>query len=440
MMRNTNSNTNENSNDSPIPWRLFISIYTTQYIGLAFIFASAVVILRQQGMALDKLAWINIIALPLACKIFYAPFIDRYRLAIIQGQYRSWLLVAQAVMTGLLVIIGNLDMVGQFHLVLGLLLLYAFATSVQDVAIDGLACKLVSPKKRQFANSIQYASNLLGNVIGGGVILMLYHWLQWQGAFTLLAIATSISWIQLYFFKEPVFKEPVFKEPAFIEPAFIEPPLTAKLTQTIKSSSFSTLFSQIRLFIRQWRGWFGLLLVYPIGFSTAFALLNPLLVDAGWALADIGFVTKVVGSLVGIISAISASMIISRYGRQTALIALTGAQAVALIMLLPLALGDTRMVFVYGAVIAYFAINPALLATLSTLMMDKASQTDAKATFFTLQISCISVMGFIYAGLGLVLAKNIGYLGVLMISVVLTLVLAVSLKFYCKKNGKNKTL
>lgn len=428
MMRNTNSNTNENSNDSLIPWRLFISIYTTQYIGLAFIFASAVAILRQQGMALDKLAWINIIALPLACKIFYAPFIDRYRLAIIQGQYRSWLLVAQAVMTGLLVIIGKLDMVGQFHLALGLLLLYAFATSVQDVAIDGLACKLVSPKKRQFANSIQYASNLLGNVIGGGVILMLYHWLQWQGAFTLLAIATSISWIQLYFFKEPIFKEP----------AFIEPTLTAKLTQTIKSSSFSTLFSQIRLFIRQWRGWFGLLLVYPIGFSTAFALLNPLLVDAGWALADIGFVTKVVGSLVGIISAISASMIISRYGRQTALIALTGAQAVALIMLLPLALGDTRMVFVYGAVIAYFAINPALLATLSTLMMDKASQTDAKATFFTLQISCISVMGFIYAGLGLVLAKNIGYLGVLMMSIVLTLALAVSLKFYCKTMVKTK--
>ncbi|WP_230655809.1 MFS transporter [Psychrobacter sp. I-STPA10] len=426
MMRNTNSNTNtnENSNDSPIPWRLFISIYTTQYIGVAFIFASAVAILRQQGMALDKLAWINIIALPLACKIFYAPFIDRYRLAIIQGQYRSWLLVAQAVMTGLLVIIGKLDMVGQFHLALGLLLLYAFATSVQDVAIDGLACKLVSPKKRQFANSIQYASNLLGNVIGGGVILMLYHWLQWQGSFTLLAIATSISWIQLYFFKEPTLTP------------------TAKLIQPIKSASkssnFSTLFSQIRLFIRQWRGWFGLLLVYPIGFSTAFALLNPLLVDAGWALADIGFVTKVVGSLVGIISAISASMIISRYGRQTALIALTGAQAVALIMLLPLALGDTRMVFVYGAVIAYFAINPALLATLSTLMMDKASQTDAKATFFTLQISCISVMGFIYAGLGLVLAKNIGYLGVLMMSIVLTLALAVSLKFYCKTMVKTK--
>ena len=39
----------------------------------------------------------------------------------------------------LLVIIGMLDIATQFSLMIGLMLVYALAVSVQDVAIDGLA-------------------------------------------------------------------------------------------------------------------------------------------------------------------------------------------------------------------------------------------------------------------------------------------------------------
>ncbi len=187
-------------------WALFASVYITQYIGVAFILASTVAIMREMGMALDKIAMINIIALPLLLKIFYAPFIDNIQVGIfkwkIKGAYRSWLLTAQCLMVLLLVVIGQLDLLANFPLALGLMLLYGFAVSVQDVAIDGLACKVFDDKQRHYANSIQFSGNLLGNIIGGGMILMAYDWLGWQGCLLLLAGLTSLSWGQLLFFNE----------------------------------------------------------------------------------------------------------------------------------------------------------------------------------------------------------------------------------------------
>ncbi|MFI7984003.1 MFS transporter, partial [Acinetobacter baumannii] len=140
--------------------------YTTQYIGVAFIMSAAFAILRQSGIALDQLAMLNLIAIPMLGKILYAPFVDSFRL-FFQGQYRSWLIFAQFCMMILLVICGWLDIQRQFSIVLILFIVYTLFMSIQDVAIDGLASKIFQASERQFANSIQYASNLLGNIIGG---------------------------------------------------------------------------------------------------------------------------------------------------------------------------------------------------------------------------------------------------------------------------------
>lgn len=389
------------------PWLLLASIYTTQYLGFSFIIAAAVAILRHQGVALDKLALINLIAIPLAGKILYAPFIDHYRL-FFKGHYRSWLIVAQVCMTALLFITGFLNVEHQFNFILMVLALYTLAAGIQDVAIDGLACKLFNQQQRQLANSLQYSSNLLGNIIGGGVILMLYPWLQWHGALWMLAALTSISWLQLLWFKESEFK--------------------SDSDDQLARFKFRQLGRDAFTFIKRHRSWFLLLFIYPIGISPAFAILNPALVDAGWALSDIGFATKVAGSLVGMLSALLAAPIISRLGRNRALIFLTFAQAFALLFMLPVAMGYSSKLTVYAAIFAYFAIYPALLATLSTIIMDRAATMQAKATFFTLQLSTIVVMGFVYSAFSLTLAQHMGYTSVIIITICLTLLIALLAK------------
>ncbi|MHA3081428.1 MFS transporter [Acinetobacter sp. ANC 5502] len=385
------------------PWSLLISVYTTQYIGIAFMISAAFAILRQSGIALDKLALINLIALPMLGKVLYAPFIDSFRL-FFQGQYRSWLIVAQLCMTILLFICGLLDIQQHFSAILILFIVYTLFMSMQDVAIDGLACKIFKVTERQFANSIQYSSNLMGNIIGGGLLLILYPWLHWKGALWILAGMTALTNIQLFFYKEP-------------DDAWVN------LHKGI-SGQFKSLTQQIKLFIQQHKVWFALLFVYPIGFTAVFGILNPLLVDAKWSLADIGFATKVFGSIVGIFSAFLATFLINKLRRKAALISLTLLQSVALLLFIPLTLGYTDKPLVYLAIFGYFLANPGLMAALSTLIMDRASTMPAKATFFSLQLSLIVFMGFSYSAIGLAFAQHIGYTAVVLITFMCALCVA----------------
>ncbi len=424
-------------------WALFASVYITQYIGVAFILASTVAIMREMGMALDKIAMINIIALPLLLKIFYAPFIDNIQVGIfkwkIKGAYRSWLLTAQCLMVLLLVVIGQLDLLSNFSLALGLMLLYGFAVSVQDVAIDGLACKVFDDKQRHYANSIQFSGNLLGNIIGGGLILMAYDWLGWQGCLLLLAGLTSLSWGQLLFFNENdnittpsnslraetakhCFARSQDKSYARVEGGgllidnlCLSNDLNSNAPPSLLSA-FKQLWTNIKAFIKRHKVWFGLLLLYPLSLSASFSLINPLLVDADWQLADIGFATKVFGSLVGVFSALSASVLIAKFGKNNSLVYLTFAQALALLALLPLGFGYTDKAVVYSVIAIYFLLTPALMTTIATHIMHKASQESAKATFFTLQLGLLSFIGFAYAGIAMAVAKYVGY-GAVMVAV-----------------------
>ncbi|SPY07530.1 MFS transporter [Oligella urethralis] len=76
---------------------------------------------------------------------------------------------------------------------LGLFFVYAIFTGIQDVSVDGLVCKIFPTQKRQQANALQYAGSFIGNAVGGGVVLMFYQTLGWQGSLLFLASLTMIS-------------------------------------------------------------------------------------------------------------------------------------------------------------------------------------------------------------------------------------------------------
>ncbi len=145
--------------------------------------------------------------------------------------------------------------------------------------------------------------------------------------------------------------------------------------------------------------------------------------DADWQLADIGFATKVFGSLVGVISALSASVLIAKFGKNNSLVYLTFAQALALLALLPLGFGYTDKAVVYSVIAIYFLLTPALMTTIATHIMHKASQESAKATFFTLQLGLLSFIGFAYAGIAMAVAKYVGYGAVMMAVSVIALLI-----------------
>ncbi|MDO5679604.1 MAG: MFS transporter [Pelistega sp.] len=387
------------------PWLMLVTLYMSQYVGISFLLAASVVVLRGLGLPLEQLALINLVMLPLAGKIVLALLVD-YLPTCFKGHYRGWLIIAQLSMTVLLVIISFVHIVEQFYLVLALFLIYSVMTCLQDVSVDGLACKIFAEGERQNANAIQYASNLVGNIIGGGVVLIFYEQLQWQGAVIILALLTALSLIQVLFYKEPILVHALSGKEVLLE-------------------SKQGLIKQIFFFCKVHKAWFLFLLILPIGFSSAYVLINPMLVDLGWSIQEIGFVTKIYGSIIGVVSAMLILLLIKRFGRNRTVQLLITLQALALIFLLPLTTGSASVADVYIAIGLYSLINPALLAAISTVIMDKASTMRAKATFFSLQLSFVVVMGFVYSVIALTLASSYGYYTVLIIYIILAILVAV---------------
>lgn len=378
-------------------WLMIASFGTTQYLGLVFIMAAMAAILRQNGASLEQLALINIVAIPIIGKVFYAVLVDRFRL-FFQGQYRSWLIIAQALMVLILLAMGMLNINEHFSLILVMAFLFALIVTFQDIALDGLSCKLFNDDNRPLANSLQLSGNMLGTVIGGGISLMIYPLIHWHGVLWFLAALTCLSLFQIIVFRE---SDSTYED----------------VDSVSVTMGLSNLWHDCKSFVKEHAKWFVILTISPISFSMAFSILTPVLVDAKWSIEDIGFSLRVVGSLVGVVSALFAVPIMNRFGRKAAVMIFTVATVLSLLLILPVTLDHTSKLMVYIAIIGYFATQPALLAIYATLAMDKAANKARKATLFTLQFSFFSMMGFVYSSISLMLAQILGYALVVMIAI-----------------------
>lgn len=381
------ADTERKNNGMPRHWLLLGSLYSTQFLGLSFFVIALVAILRERGASLESLGLVYMLGLVWPLKLLWAPFIDRVALAK-TGHYRNWLLLMQAIMVVLLLCIGLFDVVDDFAAVYILCVGVALASATQDIAVDGLACRLLGPSERGVGNGLQIAGGLVGNLIGGGVMLMVYPHIGWQGSMILLAAATSVSLVQLVFFREPRWE-----------------------------AGTETTASLFRRFGSFWRGngyWFLLLALFPIGSGIAYAVMTPALVDAGWDLARIGFTVNVLGSLAGLAAALATGWAIGRFGRRKILIA-SGLLQIgsALVVMVPV-LGHAGQFFTGIAVILFFVCYNPAYAVLATLMMDHASE-NSPATDYTLQYTLSQFVAIAMMMASATIAAQIGYLGVLML-------------------------
>ncbi len=183
-------------------WLLLANLYMTQFMGLSFFMIALVVIMRRQGMPLERLGGIYLLGLFWVIKFLWAPLVDRFGIKRM-GHYRSWLLLTQTGMMLSLFAISFLDIATQFGAVLGGCVVLAVFSSTQDIAADGLVCCMLSREERGLGSGIQYAGGMLGNLVGGGAVLMAYPHIGWKGSMLVLGLFTLVSWFQVLCFREP---------------------------------------------------------------------------------------------------------------------------------------------------------------------------------------------------------------------------------------------
>lgn len=257
---------------SPFHWVFLASLYTAQFLPVAFFFMGLPVILRTEGFSLEQISALYGLGFIWVLKFLWAPLIDRLGFGRL-GHYRIWLLLMQISIALILLIISTLDIASEFTLFVALAMAMTAFAATQDIATDAIACRLLPSKQRGFGNGVQIGGGLLGMIIGAGGMLVIYPYLGWQVSLIALAGFECLAILPVLLFRE----------------ASISDPKTAKHAET---QPFWKLWQQAGML-----RWALKLVSLNLGVSIAFALLPPFLVDWGWETGPAGLLLNVIAPM-----------------------------------------------------------------------------------------------------------------------------------------------
>lgn len=278
-------------------------LYVAQSVVGGVTWAGLPAVLRDQGLALDNVGLLSLIALPWALKFLWAPMVERYRLPPV-GRNRSGVIVA----VGGLVSIAGLIVVGllgpsPLAPVLACLTVVALAAATVDIACDGYAVESLPRSQHGWANAAQVGGAYLGSAIGGGLFLVLVAGLGWTDA--IWAMAALLAVLGLPFLLRAQ------AETASQERAHV-PSMAAALRRP-----------EIR------RGLLAAAL-YVLAQKTALMMLGPFLIDAGLDLATLGILNGVGSMIVGLGAALLGGALVRMFGARAVLIIALLLQVLAL--------------------------------------------------------------------------------------------------------------
>ncbi|XP_038615912.1 major facilitator superfamily domain-containing protein 3 [Tachyglossus aculeatus] len=148
--------------------------------------------LRSRGLSLTRVSLTKVLYLPWLLKVAWAPLVDQ------RGSKRAWLALSTVALAGTCATCAALPPETHFGALAGALLLLNLCASVQDVALDGLAVRLLAPHEVGLGNTVQVVGYKLGSLLAGGGLLAVTGRLGWGPLFTLLAsaylAAAGIAW------------------------------------------------------------------------------------------------------------------------------------------------------------------------------------------------------------------------------------------------------
>lgn len=365
--------------------RTLTALYVTQFLGFGFITIGLTSILRAGGTSLDTLALLNLIGLIWPVKFLWAPVIDRYGPRR-GGHYRSWLLVLQSGMVlTLLALLAADPATGRIGPIVVICAMFVFLSATQDIAADALAVRLLRRWDRGTGNGIQVAASYVGNILGGGACVVVYDRFGWAAAVGLLAGLTAGGLLVVWRFREP--------------------------DRVGRPAGTRQAYGALLSVLRQpgCRSWvLGVVPLLYIGAGAAYAMVSPALVDAGWPLQRIGFVTGIVTSVPAVIAGLVAGGLVNRIGRSGVLLVGGISLAVGTASLLPMLTGRAPTGFTTVALCCFMAAYTVANVALYTVNMDY-SRPASGGTDFTVLSSFGLICSYLAAAVGLTVAARVGY-------------------------------
>ena len=370
---------------APMPLRRLLiaagGIYTAQSLvgGLTFLGVPAV--LRAENVALDRIGLVSLAMLVWALKFFWAGPVERWRIGA-GAQRRSRVLI----LAGEVAVICSLILFGlagrmDFSIILGLLLVMAFASATVDIACDAFLIEQFPDDRRGLANVAQVGGGYLGMIFGSGMFVAAYAAFGWLVASLLLAALVFLFTVPMAVVREAAM-------PPVLAPA---PGLWSALAR------------------REIRTGIVMAIAFELGGRLAQALAGPLLVDAGLPLATLGLLNGVGGVAAGLAGTAAGGAFAHRLGAVKAMFVVACLHVLSLAALAAaIVLAPENLSLLVGLFVVEGAVMAAGFVVSYARLMALASPAQPGVDFTLFQ--CASAIAAAICGMtGAMLASRAGY-------------------------------
>ena len=234
--------------------------------------------LRASGVDLKAIGLFALVGFPYTWKFVWSPLMDRFSVPGVArlGRRRSWMLVTQILILGVVFAVGQFDPKTELTIVVALVATLAFLSASQDIVIDAYRREYLPDEEQGSGTAIFVNAYKLSTLVPGSLALILSDHLPWGTVFLITAL---------------------FMLPGIITTLIVGEPTT----QGVPPKNLREAVVQpFREFVQR-RGWNYALLIllfiflYKLGDSMATALATPFYIDLGFTRTQIGLVAKNAG-------------------------------------------------------------------------------------------------------------------------------------------------
>lgn len=386
-------------------WKKFpvlFSLYIAQSIPMSFFSTVVPVIMRQEHYSLQSIGLLQLVKLPWILKFLWAPLVDNS--SSNTKQLTKWIIGSELFYAVIIISIGFFDLQTDFTLMIFLIVIAFVASATQDIATDIMAIRVLSKEERSLGNSMQSAGSFLGSLIGTGVLLLAYYYFGWRNLLLLLALFVGFAVIPLLLYKPKINFD--------------------------KNEQRKVRITDIFLFFKSGicRKHALLLVFYYAGIIGIMAMLKPYMVDLGYDVKQIGFMSGIVGTSIAGLGAFFAGFLIKKIGNKASfyLFAILNILAAVYFYFISGIVPSIMQMYLGIALLwGAYGLSTVIIYTTS---MDKVRE-NMEGTDYTVQIVITHLSSLIIAVLSGKLAHNFGYTGLFKIEILLGII-SLLLVFY----------
>lgn len=360
------------------------SLYFCQGLPFGFFTQALPVLLRQQGVSLAVIGSTSLLGLPWMVKFLWAPLVDRYGSSR-WGTRRAWIVPLQLATISLMMVLSAIDPERSLWGLFAGVLCANFLAATQDIATDALAIDMLDARERGFGNGVQVAGYRVGMIVGGGLLLMVFEELGFTRSFWVMALLLFLASAPILLFREPA------------------RPFCAKRDGAPGISGIWRVLTRPSM-----RAFLPILLMYKSADAFGTAMLRPFLVDRGETLTRIGWVLGTLGFVSGLVGALLGGALAARFARKHVLVGAAGLHALGMALYAACAAELVRDDVLLLSIVFEHLTGGMATAALFTVMMDHAAPASA-ATDYTVQASLVLFAGGLFAWPSGLLAEAVGY-------------------------------